>query len=159
MAPEPIEYQVIKNLQTALLAIAVASGYHFTMAGGSVKLDPNVDVESLLAPDGSRPWSVIEVLPEEWQYFPAMQLRLVLPVTIHWIGHCDQTDDNSRQLTYLRGCADVERAIAVDISRAGLAVDTRIQKRTLDFRPDGSEIWALIDTQIILHRTFGQPDV
>lgn len=159
MAPEPIEWQVLKNLQAAVMAIAVASGYHHDMAGTAVKLDPNVDVESLLAPDGARPWACLELTPEEWQYFPAMQVRLVLPVTIHWVGVCDQAVDDSRQLTYLRGCADIERAIAVDITRGGLVVDTRIVKRTLDARPAGSEVWALIDTQVILHRTYGQPDV
>jgi hypothetical protein len=156
--PEPNEYQIVLNLQTALLAITVVGGYHYDVAALAVKLDPNQDVEALLAPAGPRPFVVLEVKPERWEYFPASQLRLVLPVTIYWVHDSDPTVDLSRLRTYLRGCADVERAIAVDITRGGRAVDTRIVKRTHDAIGDGAQVWAVVDTEIITHRTFGAPD-
>lgn len=156
--PEPIDYQIVLNLQTALRAIAVADGYHYTVAAAAVKLDPNQSVETLVAPDGLRPFLVLEPLPERWEYQPANQLQMTLPVLIHWLQDSDPTADTSRLQTYLRGCADVERAIAQDITRGGLAVDTRIIKRTPETGVDGALVWAQIETEITICRTYGAPD-
>lgn len=156
--PEPIEFRILQNLQTALLAISVAGGYHYTVAAGAVKLDPNQNVEALIASGGPRPFVVLQLQPETWEYDPANQARLVLPVTIHWISDSTPTDDTSRLQTYLRGCADVEQAIAVDITRGGYAFDTKIVKRELDLAVDGSQVWAMVDVEIALRRTYGAPN-
>lgn len=157
--PEPSEYLIVRNLQTALLAIAVASGYHFGVAALTVKLDPNHDVESLIAPDGPRPFVIIEVKPDTWEYTHANRIaRLVLPMTIHWVSDSDPTVDESRLQTYFQGCSDVERAIAKDISRGGLAIDTRILTRTYDTVVDGKQIWAQVHIEISTKRIYGQPD-
>lgn len=157
--PDPIEYQVIRNLQQALQAISVAGGYHFDVQGTAVKLDPNHKIEDLVAPDGPRPFVLLDLTPpERWDYQPASQVRLALPLTIHWVSDSVPTADESKMQTYLKGCADVEQALAVDVTRGGLAVDTRIVRRTLDSSVDGSQVWALIDTEINLHRTYGRPN-
>ena len=158
MAPEPIDYQIVRNLQTALQAIAVGSGYHYTVAATAVKLDPNQNVEALIAPDGPRPFIVLELTPETWAYYPASQVRVVMSLTIHWVSESIPTTDESRLQTYLRGCADVERAMAIDVTRGGLAVDTRIVKRAFDTAIDGAQVWAMVDVALSLHRTFGAPD-
>lgn len=158
MPPEPIELQVIQHLQAALQAITIAGGYHYDVAAAAVKLDPNQDVEALLAPGGARPFIVIDVAPETWQYEPASQVLLALPLTIHWVQDSDPTVDLSRLQTYLRGCADVERAIAVDVTRGGLAADTRIVKRVQNTEADGALVWAALDVEITVHRTYGAPD-
>lgn len=158
MAPEPIEFQIVQNLQAALQAIAVAGGYHYDVAGAAVKLDPNQDIESLIAPGGARPFIVIEVTPETWQYQPASQVLMTIPVTVYWVTDSDPTSDPSKMQTFFRGCADVERAIAADVTRGGLAVDTRITKRELSKEIDGAQVWAVIDTEISLYRTYGAPD-
>lgn len=156
--PEPVEYQAIVNLQQALQGIAVASGYHFTVAGSAVKLDPNENIEALVAPNGPRPFILLEIEPEAWQYLPALELRLTQAVRVHWISDSTPTDDTSRLKTYLRGCADVERAIAVDVTRGGLAVDTRIVRRVPERAVDGAQVWAMVELEILLHRTYGAPD-
>lgn len=156
--PEPIEFRILQNLQTALLAISVAGGYHYTVAAGAVKLDPNQNVEALIAPGGPRPFVLLEVAPEAWKYFPAGEVRLVLPVTIHWISESTPSDDNSRMQTFFRGCADVEKAIAVDPGRGGNAMDTRIVRREFETAVDGSQVWAQIETEIALRRTYGSPN-
>lgn len=156
--PSPIEYLAIRQLQTALKAIAVASGYHFTLAGTAVKLDPNQSVEALSRPGGSRPFIVIEVKPEAWGYFPASQIELTIPATVHWISEGDVTVDEKRMETYFQGCADVERAIGADVTLAGLVTDVRIVKRTMDLPEDGAEVWALIDVELTINRTYGAPD-
>jgi hypothetical protein len=158
MPADPIEFRIIQNLLAALQAITVAGGYHYTVAATAVKLDPNQGIEALIAPGGPRPFVLIEVTPETWQYWPASQVELALPVKIHWVSESTPTDDASRLQTYWRGCADVEKTIAVDISRGGLATDTRITQRTLETVPDGSEVWAAIDVAMKLHRTYGQPN-
>lgn len=157
--PEPIAYQIVLTLQQALQAIAVASGYHFDVAATAVKLDPNQDIESLIAPDGPRPFILLELPPQPPpEYHPAGQIRQVLPVTVHWVSDAIPTDDTSRMLTFFRGLADVERAVAVDPTRGGLAVDTRIGQQSFDTAVDGAQVWAQIEIEISLHRTYGAPD-
>lgn len=156
--PEPIEFQILQNLQTALLAIAENDGYHYDVVDSAVKLDPNGDVEALIAPDGPRPFVILQVDPEDWQYFPAREIELRMPVTVHWVSDSTPTDDKSRLQTFFRGCADVERAIAQDITRGGRAFDTTMTRRTLDLAVDGAQVWARIELAINVHRTFGQPD-
>jgi len=156
--PEPIEFRLVQDLQASLALIAIASGYHFDVGATAVKLDPNVAVEALIAPDGPRPFILIEVQPESWEYFPSGDIKLRMPMTVHWVSDSTPTDDASRMRTYFRGCADVEQAVAVEGSRGGLATDTRVTKRTFDTAVDGSQVWALIDLQILVHRTFGQPN-
>ena len=160
--PEPIEYQILTALQTALAAIAVGSGYHYTLAGSAVKLDPNQAVESLIAPGGPRPFICIEVLPHRWEYFPASQVRLVLPWRLHWIHESDATADASRMQTYFRGVADLERAVGPKtngtIWHGALASGATISKAAFESEVDGSQVWAMVDLEIIVNRTFGQPD-
>jgi hypothetical protein len=158
MPAEPIEYQIVRNLQSALQLITVVGGYHFTVAATAVKLDPNQGIEALIAPTGPRPFIVIEVKPETRRYSPAKRTRLVLPVTIHWVSESTPTIDESRLQTYFRGCADVERAIAIDIGRGGLATDTQIVDCVYDTAIDGAQVWAQINIEISINRIYGQPD-
>lgn len=156
--PEPNEYLALVALQTALKAMAVADGYHFDVAGLAVKLDPDVDVASIVPPGGNRPFVILEVKPDSAEYQPAKQLRLTLPVTVHWIADSEPTDDASRLLTFFRGCADVERAIGGDITLGGTVTYTGIVRRTFDTSVDGAQVWAQIDVQLRVHRTYGAPD-
>lgn len=158
MTVEPTEYRIILDVQTALRAIAVANGYHFDLAALAVKLDPDQAVESLLVPDGPRPFILIEVHPDSWSYSPANRVTQVLSLTIHWVSESDGAQDESRLITFFRGCADVERAIAKDVGRSFLATDTRITKRTYNTAGGGTQVWAAIDVEITTRRVYGQPD-
>lgn len=156
--PEPIEYRAILNLQATLQAISVAGGYHYDVVDAAVKLDPNVAVESLINPAGTRPLILIEVNPGRWEYQQAGALKVRLPLTVHWVSESTPTDDTSRMKTFFRGCADVEKAAAVDINRGGLASDTRVTKQTFDTAVEGSRVWAQIEIDIWLHRQYGSPN-
>lgn len=156
--PQPNELQIVTNLQQALQGMAIASGYHFDVQAAAVKLDPNCDVESLIAPEGPRPFLVLEVKPDAWEYFPAKRVKVTLPVTIHWVSDSIPTDDASRLTTFMCGLADVERAIAADVGRGGFAVDTKITKRSYSTALDGAQVWAIVDVEITTHRVYGQPD-
>ena len=159
MPADPIEFRIVQHLQTALLAISMAGGYHHDVTALAVKLDPDQNVEALIAPDGPRPFLVLDPQPETWDYaeMPNM-VHLVFPVTVHWIGAAVPDDDDSRLQSFFRGCADIEQAITQDGERGGLAVGTRIVKRTLDLAVGGTQVWALVDLEIHVRRTFGQPN-
>lgn len=153
----PNEFAILRNLQQALQAISLDGGYHYDVAKIAVKLDPNQDITSLIAPDGPRPIIILDVQPDEWEYSPAMRVEVTLPVKIHWVSDSVPTDDESLMSTYFNGCADVEKAIAVDISRGGNAIDTRIVQRTSSRAIDSAVVWAVIDTRIKTRRVYGQP--
>jgi hypothetical protein len=155
---EPSEFHILVNLRDALRNIKVTSGYHFDVEDVAVKLDPNADVESLIAPGGPRPFVVIEVRPDVWAYSPSKRVNLTLPMAIHWVSDASPTDDESRMLTFFRGCADVERAIAADVSRGGLAIDTTVIERAYSTAIDGAQVWAINKVQILTRRIYGQPD-
>ena len=158
---EPIEYRIVRNLQAALQGLTRAGGYHYDVPAVAVKLDPNHGVEELIGtPDapGPRPFIVLEIVPEKFEYFPTGDIKLRMPFVVHWVSDSIPTDDESRLLTFYRGCADVEQAIAVDGSRGGLAADTRVGKRTFDTAVDGAQVWAQIEIEILQHRTFGRPN-
>ena len=155
---EPIEYRAIRALQAQLGAMSVAEGYHYDLAVSEVRLDPNVDVESLIAPGGPRPFAAIEVRPDVRDYFPADQVTIVLPVTIHWVNTAVPADDESRLQVLLRGVADIERAICVDQSLGGLVMDTRMVNRAFDAQDGGALVWLSVDLELRIYRTYGQPD-
>jgi hypothetical protein len=160
MAQEPNEYLLIRNLQAALQQIAVASGYHHTVAATSIKLNPDSADDAFNRPDGPRPFALLEVRPERWEYFPSLEVRLVQPVIVHFVGDSTPTSDESRIQTFYRLCADIERAIAVDPGRGGYAIDTRIVRRTLHSDDvDGKEVQASVELEMPLRRTYGAPDV
>jgi len=160
--PEPLDYQIVLNLQTALVAISVASGYHYDMPAGAVRLNPDLDVESLIAPDGPRPFIFFKLGDQQWpreQYQPAMRLAHILPVTIAWVQDSDATTDAALLQTFFRGAADVEQAVAgtpASLTRGGLAVDTRITG--IRQAGEGAEVWAVVDLEIKTMRTYGQPN-
>lgn len=156
--PEPIKFRVVQNLQTALRAISVASGYHYNVASVAVKLDPNQANDAVHAPGGDRPLLLIQVNPERRDYQPAGELREVLPIVVHWVNESDAANDDSRMQTFFRGCADVEQAIAQDLGRGGLAIDTRIVKCINNDDLDGSQVWAQIEIEIPLFRQYGLPN-
>lgn len=155
---EPIEYLILTNLQEALQAIAVGAGYYHDVRGSAVKLDPNQDIEALLVEEnGSRPFVVIEVRPGTWEYMPAMQLKLTLPWAIHWISETRSDVDADRMQTFMRGVADIEKAVAADITRGGRCRDTRITKAEFDHAFEGSQVWATVEIEMTLFRTYGAP--
>lgn len=147
----------MKHLQAALQGISVAGGYHYDLAALTVKLDPNQDVEALLEDETKRPYIVLELAPASFEFRPALRTRLTLPVTIHAVHDADATDDDSWLKTFLSLCADIEQAMAVDITRGGLAIDTRAQTRAFQTF-GGRQVWAMVNVQMLVERVYGQPN-
>ena len=166
---EPLEFRALQALQAALQGVAGA-GYYYDLAASAVKLDPDQGVDELLEAFGPRPYVILEVTPDRWAYnYGADQVKVVLPVTVHWVheptrtsdqmlGEPESAHDADRLQVFWRGCADVERAIGRDVHLGGLVTDTRIlNRRWVPSEQDSQRIWAAIETEITLHRTYGQP--
>lgn len=158
MSTEPREYRIVRNLQAALAAMTVAGGYFYDASATVVKLDPDHDAHALVQPGGPRPFLILDIGSEQWRYAQANEIKLVLPVTVHWVGESDPTVDEDRVRMFYRATADVETAVAVDISRGGLAADTRIVGRQLVETVEGPQVWAQVSLEIHLHRQYGQPN-
>lgn len=157
MVDEPLEFRIVQNLQTALRNISVANGYHHDFQALAVKLDPNQNVESLIGDEKLRPFLILALSPDLFTYYPASQILMQMPFIIHAVNNTDPTEDDSKLKNYLRLCADVEQAIAVDISRGALATDTRIFEREMH-EIDGQQVWALVKGEIRQSRTYGEPN-
>lgn len=157
MPLDPVELRIIQNLQAALLAISVAGGYHHDVAGFAVKLDPNVDVESLLGELKLRPFAILELTPDAFEYSPSNMVRIEMPATVHFVNDSDPADDASWLGEFTRLCADVEQAIALDTQRGGLAIDTRIESREYHTF-GGQQVWAMVKLKVTLRRTYGAPN-
>jgi hypothetical protein len=158
---DPIEYRILINLQDALQTITAGANYHYTVTSTAVKLDPNSDVDALIAPGGTRPFVIIQALAETWEYPEKPNgCRIVLPFRIVWVHESDITVDERGVQTYFKGIADVERAIAQDPGRNGLAVDTLIRQRQRfeDEQQPGSQVVAIVDVMIPVRRTYGLPN-
>lgn len=156
--PEPLDYQLVLAVQTALEAITVAGGYHYTVPADAVKLDIDAGAEDFLREGGAWPVLAIEVQPdEEWDYGKADQLVAKLRLAIHWFGVSDLTDDASRMQTYFRACADIERALNADLTLGGLATDIRVLRREPAYDERGSRVWAEITVEIRHYRAYGAP--
>jgi len=154
---DPVEFRIVEHLQAALLAISVAGGYHHDVAAFAVKLDPNHDVESLIGATAKRPFAILALDPDTFSYSPSMMVRIAMPATVHFVNDSDPTDDASWIEEYFTLCADVERAVAQDITRGGLAIDTRIVQR--EYRSfQGQQVWAQVKLDIGVRRTYGSPN-
>ena len=158
---DPQDYRAVLNLQAALLAISVAGGFNFNVAATAVKLDPDHAAEQNAAADGVRPLLLI-VPPvdqaETWEFQPARRVRVTHSFEIHWVGDSVVTEDASRIHNFYLACQDIERAITQDISRGGVAADTRITGRRFDTSTEvrADRVWAVVTVQIVIHRQYGQ---
>lgn len=153
----PIDFRCLTHLRDALQAIQGA-GYFHDVAADAVKLDPDADVETLIAPGGPRPFILLELSPDRREFVEKPDgLRIVLPVRVHWVGESTPTDDESRLRVFLEACADIETAICLDRSRGGYAVDTLIVARQYGYEAQGSIVWATLDVEIEFYRSYGQP--
>lgn len=163
MPLDPIEFRIITNMQTALQSIRRVDGYHHDLESVAVRLDPNYDIEALVgeatveADSPLRPFIVLVTSPDLFDYYPSKQLRLLMPFIIHAVNDSDPTDDQELQKTYFKLCADVETAIAIDVTRGALATDTRILEREMH-EPIGQLVWSMIKGEIRLQRTYGAPN-
>lgn len=156
----PREYLIVLNIQAALQAMRTRDGYHFNVEQIAIKLDANDDVESRIGDYAVRPFTVLQVNPDGWKVGGSRPNRadIVMPMTIFWMNETEDQTDTGRMLMFYQGFADVERALARDITRGSLAQDTLITSRTMRDREAGAQVWAQVDFEVRTCRTYGEPD-
>ena len=165
--PEPIDFLIIQNLQSALRNISTTAdpAFHHTVESLSVKLDPDHKVEELISSMTSadpqsprRPFIILEIPPDgPWDYQTSAQILTELPWSIHFVNDTDVTQDNALLQEYLRAAADIEQAIAADHTRGALAVDTRILSREMH-ELSGQMVWTMVSGVVRLYREYGKPN-
>lgn len=168
---ESREYLIVKALQTALLAISTAAGYHATLPPLAVRLDPENDIESLIAETRARAGTVdrsfalLSFPSDAFDYGAAAgaehgHVVIAMPFNVSWVQRIDPASDDVRLQTLYRIFADVETALeprALLRELSGLATDVRILSRT-DINPNSSEIWAVLTGTVRIKRAYGAPN-
>lgn len=157
---EPREYQIVRDLQACLAAVRQVDGYFYDVVATAVKLDPNQRVEDIVAPDGPRPFVVIEVLPElrDYSTISRAAVKVTRPLVIHWISEPTDATDEARMQMFFRGCSDVEKAIAGTVTkqaRSGLALQTLITGTEWEREDDLFSVWAKVNVDLSHQRLYG----
>lgn len=172
---EPLEYQIMQALQARFQQIRVSDGYFYGVDDAAVLLDPDAAVDALMQGDDEgrkvRPFIILEPLDgEQWEYQPANQLKLVVPLAVHWVHTAVPLDalvngvprpptDFERLRTFWRGCADIEKALnrSNDPGLGGLATDVRIVDRKWNSDAAvGQDVWAQLTLHVHARREFGK---
>jgi hypothetical protein len=89
-----------------------------------------------------------------------MGVRITLRYRVIWVHESDVTVDERGIQTFYKGVADVERAIALDPNRNGLASFTWVagHSKFEDENLSGSQVVAVIDVRVRVIRTYGAPN-
>jgi hypothetical protein len=151
--------RILKNVRTTLQANTVAGGYNYTVAAGSVSLDPTVNLMTINGVD--LPFIVIEATPDgNIQYFPSEQkyeiFRLNLIARVDAINGA--LDPTARADAWEKMIADFEKALTVDHTRGGNAVDTRLGTPA-PFVGVGSPICVIVQpVDVKFYRRYGDPN-
>lgn len=148
--------QILKALQTTLQGMT-GTGYHYPVTvPEQVTIDP-VNVLTVPLIDG--PLYVIEPTPEGTrQFWPAMQLVNGFRGTITArFDVTDIADPQARATVWENLAADLETALAVDVTLDGLVYDLRLLEPA-PFVGVGSPTVILVQPwEARLHRTYGSP--
>jgi hypothetical protein len=127
----PRDLALIQSIQSALAAIRRADGYTWDVSADRVVLDP-VNLFGGVGDCVRSPFFQVEAEPEgAREFLPAMQLRDVVVASV--MGRIDATGSHPDRRAVLghQLAAEIERALCVDITRGGLASDTRLRKPSI----------------------------
>jgi hypothetical protein len=163
---EPLGYQILLNLQSALRSISTGAGYFFTADSGAVSIDPVDVIEIVLGRAASSPFIVIELGVEgRPTYQPASQMLEFLPFNVIAFANATHNDPVSRAKIYEQLCADVEKALLADLagpgsgmSRGGLATDTRVTGKQMQVTTGSLRVVAIVQVEVKTYREYGKPN-
>lgn len=157
---EPLIYQVILNIQTALRGISQSTGYNYTVRSSSVIVDPaNVIVAPLtetpifvighrVEPVGERSFTTSRpnAVKERWR----VTMEIVVDV------ENDLEDGSKKAAARFRLVQDIERALTVDPTRGGIALYTYVMQDTA--YPDiesQTRLYLEVPVDILMQRSYG----
>ncbi len=154
----PVRLAVLQSIVDALRAMGPQIGCTYQVARDE---DVTLDRRNL-ATVFSLPAFVVE--PEgggQREFLPANRIKDRFPVVIY--GRVDATglSDSARRLTVFEQlAADVERCLTRDITRGGLAIDTRVlppREPYIELDPVNS-VYLEQPVEVVVRRIYGQPE-
>lgn len=153
----PVVLAALLNLQTALQGIATSAGCFYDVKASSVVLDP-VALDSV--PTTETPFLVLDGETGQNDYTTSRPVAIKNDFTVTLYVRIDAAGDDSSRLRTAawKFYADVERRVALDPQRGGVAMFTYVQWPTfhLGLASQGQVILE-IPIRILLQRTYGQP--
>lgn len=154
----PVLLAIVLNLQTALQGIAQAAGYFNTVKATSVVLDP---VALLTVPATEVPFIVVGhhqvAVSRTWTSRPNA-FQDVTRFTLQTRFDAPGTDVARKVTAYTQWIADIEVAVAADITRGGVALDTKVEQAQPYFGlPNENICYAEIPIEIRWQRLYGKP--
>lgn len=153
--PTPAVLAVLLSLQTALRGIAIASGYFYDVKATSVVLDPQ-DLSAV--PTSEVPFLMLDDETGTIEYTTSRPVAVKNDFTVPLLARVDApgADPDRKRIAAWRLYADVERALAADPQRGGVAQFTYVQWPKFYFGLlDETEIYLEIPVRVLLQRTFG----
>lgn len=154
----PVRLAVLQSIAAALRSMGPQTGCYF-----QVTRDEDVTLDSRALSDAkSLPAFVVQSTAGGTREFqPSLRMKEVFPVLIS--GRVDATgiSDMARRITAFELLvADLERVLTIDITRGGLAIDTRAQAPREPYtEPDPvNTVYIEQPVDIILRRIYGTPE-
>lgn len=154
------EERIVLNVQSALQSIGPANGDTLTVDAAAVSVNPDDFTPDLII--GALQYNpAILVLVDNGRqilHSGGMQQREDVPLSIIAAADVDPQDPTAKLTMIQTLHADLERALTRDVTRGGLATDTRIDDKQAD-APTGSPRVLAIQTVLVrVHRTYGDPN-
>ena len=157
---DPIALTVLENAASALRAIATGAGYHYTVKSTSVVLDP---IEILLVSPTECPFLVVHFAgPGKREFMPALRMKDELRLAVVGCVICDGPGGvvaDPKMAAWANLAADIEKALTVDATRGGNAIDTRLDQPDEPMLGFGGQNRVIVvqPVRVILRRVYGQP--
>lgn len=155
---DPIVWRVLTQIQDTIRGMRRADGYWFEPKPTSVVVDL---VDWSLMPDAALPLFIVvlETRFAEREFLPARVLRERVALQVVGIVLADGPRVDERMRAAVRASADIERALAVDLTRGGLAVWTKVLAPEVPAFAVGSDRRVVIEQpiEVLIERRHGQP--
>ena len=158
MPGDSIRLRLIQNVADSLRAINAASGYYLTVQPESVKTEP---ADLLTAPGPNLPMFLVAASQRAPRIFhPSKRVRETVAVDITAAADVGDTTDPTAKLTACEQlAADMEKALALDITRGQIAMVTRVLDPQF-WMNMGNQARVIVvqPVDIEVQRIYGQPD-
>lgn len=152
---------VRKNIQAALQAMTINGGYHWDVRADSVVRDP---VALDFVSTTETPFFVLGQLEPMKNtgaraFLPALQLEDELLMNIFVRVDAPGSNPNRKDDAAEHMLADIEKALTVDITRGGYAIDTRLHQppAAVIGLPTEDRMILTQPVEIRVQRSYGQP--
>jgi len=144
---------IMQNVKATLSAIRVSDGYNFNMSTDTVQRWSMFGNRAI-----DYPYYVIDMAQETEEPVPNPKVSLRLSITVSAYYVQDESDTNDTGLYINRMLADIKKALLVDVTRGGNAIDTKITESTKFSTEEGQESTGIIvGIDVLYQHVLGDP--